>query len=135
MNEAQEKLQEQKQQLLEKEKQVEAAKDEAEQKTKSVRGLSRYEAQLHDSVDGTFSEHQRFLPPNPHCVPTPPSQRAGQAPAGGDERGRGPGAETYGQTQPAAGLQDPGAAHRSAVGGPQRDQRGPGRTCRSRLCT
>lgn len=73
MEEAQEKLQEQKQQLLEKEKQAEAAKAEAEQKTKSVQGLSRYEEQLHDSGDGTFSERHRFRratspPPNPHCV-------------------------------------------------------------------
>lgn len=72
MEEAQEKLQEQKQLLLEKEKQAEAAKAEAEQKTKSVQGLSRYEEQLHDSGDGTFSERHRFRRATPQpslCVP------------------------------------------------------------------
>lgn len=76
MEEAQEKLQEQKQQLLEKEKQTETAKAEAEQKTKSVQGLSRYEEQLHDSGDGTFSERHRFRratpPPPPTLTVCPP---------------------------------------------------------------
>lgn len=62
VDEAQEKLEEQKRQLLEKEKQVEAAKAEVEQLTKSVRGLSRYQT-------GTFSVVPSCKsPPPPHNV-------------------------------------------------------------------
>lgn len=132
VDEAQEKLQEQKQQLLEKEKQVEAAKAEVEQKTKSVQGLSKCE-QPHHGRDGTPPECLWFRhtpPTNPRSVSS--CQRAGEAPAGGDERRVGIRAETSVQTQPSAGLQDPGGAHRSAVGEPRGDQRGPGGGWRSR---
>lgn len=124
VDEAQETLREQKQQLLEKEEQVGAAKAEVEQNTQSVQGLSRFEAQLHDSRERTFPSCRQpaTLAPCP-----PPRQGAGEAPAGGDERGLGLGAEAPGQTQPAAGLQDPGAARHSAVGEPHGDQRGPGK--------
>lgn len=74
VDEAQEKLQEQKQQLRGKEKQLEAAKAEVEQKIKSVQGLSRYEAQLHDSLDGTFSKCHRF-----HRDPLKPRRRVSLA--------------------------------------------------------